>query len=107
MSASSCAGPGFALLAAYAVHGKQASDDRFIAFLDVIAEHAADPRNFVRKAINWSLRQIGKRSLTLHEPALQLARRLAASADPTERWIGKDAVRELSDAAQLARLQRR
>jgi 3-methyladenine DNA glycosylase AlkD len=54
--------------------------------------------------VNWALRQIGKRSLTLHQPALELAERLAASSDKTARWIGKDAVKELGDARTLERL---
>lgn len=95
---------GFALLAAYAVHGKKIPDKRFVSFLDMIEKHADDPRNFVRKAVNWALRQIGKRSMTLHAPALALAERLAASPDKTERWIGKDAVKELTDPIQLERI---
>ncbi len=86
---------GFALMAAYAVHGKSA-DATFIRLLGLVEEHADDGRNYVRKAVNWALRQIGKRSAALHEPALGLAERLAASDDKTARWIGKDAVKELS-----------
>jgi len=95
---------GFALLAAYAVHGKKASDATFRAYLPLIEQAATDDRNFVRKAVNWALRQIGKRSPSLHRSALALARRLAASSDKTARWIGKDAVRELTDPFQLGRL---
>jgi 3-methyladenine DNA glycosylase AlkD len=98
---------GFALLAAYAVHGKAVPDARFLPLIDLVERHASDGRNFVRKAVNWALRQIGKRSLALHGPALALAERLAASADPATRWIGRDAVRELSDPAQLRRIDRR
>ncbi|RWF46434.1 MAG: DNA alkylation repair protein, partial [Mesorhizobium sp.] len=53
---------------------------------------------------NWALRQIGKRSVSLHAPALALAEKLAASPDRTARWVGRDAVKELTDAKQLARL---
>jgi 3-methyladenine DNA glycosylase AlkD len=73
----------------------------------LIHTHATDPRNFVREAVNWALRQIGKRSSTLHRPALKLARTLAAADDKTARWIGKDAVRELSDPATIERIGRR
>ncbi len=97
---------GFALLAAYAVHGK-VEDGRLLAFLPLIERHAGDERNFVRKAVNWALRQIGKRSPALHKPALALADRLAASDDRTARWIGRDAAKELRDPAQLARIMAR
>ncbi|TGP52722.1 DNA alkylation repair protein [bacterium M00.F.Ca.ET.230.01.1.1] len=94
----------FAMLAWSAVHLKKEPDATFLACLPLIEKHAGDPRNFVRKAVNWALRQIGKRSMSLHAPALALAERLAASSDKTARWIGRDAVKELTDAKQLARL---
>ncbi|MEI9404107.1 DNA alkylation repair protein [Mesorhizobium argentiipisi] len=94
----------FAMLAWSAVHLKKEPDTTFLAYLPLIENHAGDPRNFVRKAFNWALRQIGKRSMSLHAPALALAERLAASSDKTAHWIGKDAVKELTDAKQLARL---
>lgn len=97
----------FAMMAWAAVHQKAEPDATFIAWLDLIERHAADPRNFVRKAVNWALRQIGKRSATLHSPALALARELAESRDRTARWIGRDAVRELSDPKTLARMEKR
>ncbi|TPI15192.1 DNA alkylation repair protein [Mesorhizobium sp. B4-1-3] len=94
----------FAMLAWSAVHLKKEPDATFLAYLPLIAKHAGDPRNFVRKAVNWALRQIGKRSMSLHAPALALAEKLAASSDKAARWIGKDAVKELTNAKQLARL---
>jgi 3-methyladenine DNA glycosylase AlkD len=97
----------FALIAGYTVAAKKADDREFLAFLPIIEAHAADPRNFVKKAVNWALRQIGKRSPSLHKPALKLAEKLAASDDKTARWIGKDAVRELTDPAQIARITAR
>jgi 3-methyladenine DNA glycosylase AlkD len=97
----------FATIAGYSVHAKKAPDSDFLAFLPIIEEHSTDPRNFVRKAVNWALRQIGKRSPSLHKPALMLARTLAASSDKTARWIGKDAVKELSDPKQIARIKGR
>jgi 3-methyladenine DNA glycosylase AlkD len=97
----------FAMLAWAAVHLKKEPDATFAASLPLIERHAGDPRNFVRKAVNWALRQIGKRSLALHAPALALAEKLAGSADKTERWIGKDAARELSDPRTLERLSQR
>ncbi|RWC07785.1 MAG: DNA alkylation repair protein [Mesorhizobium sp.] len=94
----------FAMLAWSAVHLKKEPDATFLAYLPLIEKHARDPRNFVRKAVNWALRQIGKRSMSLHAPALALAEKLAASPDRTARWVGRDAVKELTDAKQLARL---
>lgn len=94
----------FAMLAWGAVHLKKEPDTTFLACLSLIEKHAGDPRNFVRKAVNWALRQIGKRSMALHAPAVALAGKLASSQDKTARWIGKDAVRELSDAKTLERL---
>jgi 3-methyladenine DNA glycosylase AlkD len=93
----------FALLAAYAVQGTTVPDERFRDLLELVDAHAMDPRNFVRKAVNWALRQIGKRSSALHGPALDLAQRLAVSTDRTARWIGKDAARELTAPPQLTR----
>lgn len=97
----------FALIAAYSVHAKKAPDAEFLAFLPLIEKHATDPRNFVKKAVNWALRQIGKRNMRLHAPALALAETLAASEDRTARWIGRDAVKELTDPKQLERIGRR
>ncbi|WP_281404974.1 DNA alkylation repair protein [Nitratireductor sp. XY-223] len=95
---------GFATMAWGAVHLKKQPDDVMMAWLPLIERHATDQRNFVKKAVNWALRQIGKRSLRLHGPALALAEKLAASEDRTARWVGKDAVRELTAAKTLERL---
>jgi 3-methyladenine DNA glycosylase AlkD len=97
----------FALIVGYAIHGKRLPDADFLPYLEPIEEHATDERNFVRKAVNWALRTLGKRSPALHRPALALARRLAASENRTARWIGKDAVKELTDPAQIARISAR
>lgn len=86
---------GFSLIATLAVHDKRAPDERFRSCLAEIERASNDDRNFVKKAVNWALRQIGKRSDDLHAPALTLAKRLAASPNQAARWIGRDAVREL------------
>lgn len=86
----------FALLAVAAVHQKQRPDADFLALLPLIAAAADDDRNFVKKAVNWALRQIGKRSAVLREPALTLAQRLCERPERSARWIGTDARRELS-----------
>jgi len=87
---------GFALLAVAAVHQKQRPDADFLARLPLIEAAAGDERNFVKKAVNWALRQIGKRSPSLREPALTLAERLCARDEKSARWIGSDAGRELA-----------
>jgi 3-methyladenine DNA glycosylase AlkD len=97
----------FALIAGYAVSAKAAPDSEFASFLPVIERHATDERNFVRKGVNWALRQIGKRSPELHGQALAVATGLAASGNKTARWIGKDAVKKLSDPRQIARIEER
>ncbi|MCC6982264.1 MAG: DNA alkylation repair protein [Bauldia sp.] len=97
----------FSMIAGRTVHAKKLPDETFLPYLRLIEASATDNRNFVRKAVNWALRQIGKRSLALHEPALALAERLAASDDRAARWIGRDAVRELTDEKQLERLAAR
>ncbi len=98
---------GFVLMATLAVHDKKAPDEKFHPFLERIAVATDDNRNFVRKAVNWALRQIGKRNLSLHARALDIARTLAGSSSPAGRWIGKDAVRELTDPRQIQRLKRK
>ena len=95
----------FAMTAGAAVHRKQEPDAAVLAFMPLIEAHSDDARNFVRKAVNWALRSIGKRNLACHAPALALAKLLAENPDQTARWIGKDAVRELGDEKLLARLR--
>lgn len=97
----------FAMICWGSVHRKKEPDATFAAYLPLIERHATDPRNFVKKAVNWALRTIGKRSLALHAPALALSEKLAASDDKTARWIGKDAVRELTDPKQRERLKKK
>ena len=95
---------GFALMAALAFHDKQTPDSEFQALIKIIERTATDERNFVRKAVNWALRQIGKRNLKLNASAIQLSRKLSQSANKTARWIGADALRELTSQAVQARL---
>jgi len=98
---------GFALLASLAVHDKAAPDDRFLRLLPLIEATARDERNFVRKSVNWALRQIGKRNLALNAAAVVVARRLAVASDASSRWVGKDALRELTGDSVLKRLRAR
>jgi 3-methyladenine DNA glycosylase AlkD len=87
---------GFAMMAGQAAHNKTATDAQLLALLPLIEKGARDDRNFVKKAVSWALRRIGGRNLPLHEGALALARRLAASDQASCRWVGKDALRDLS-----------
>lgn len=89
----------FSLLAVAAVHQKTRPDADFIARLPLIEAAADDERNFVKKAVNWALRQIGKRSEALRQPALTVAERLCQREEKSARWIGSDARRELGRSA--------
>lgn len=97
----------FALIACLAVHDKSAPDQRFIEALSVIEGASGDDRNFVRKAVNWALRQIGKRNAALHALAIDSAERIAARGSRSARWIAADALRELRSDAVRAAVERR
>lgn len=84
----------FALLAVAAVHPKTRPDTDFLARLPLIEAAAGDERNFVKKAVNWALHQIGKRSPALRELALTVAEQLCLREEKSARWIGHDARRE-------------
>jgi len=90
---------GFVLMAELAVHDKNASDEAFIAFFPLIQQYAVDERNFVKKAVNWALRQIGKRNAMLHAQALEWAERISTMDSKAARWVAKDALRELAAKA--------
>ena len=85
----------FALLAGLALHQKKAPDAPFLESLKIIEREASDERNFVKKGVSWALRSIGHRSSELHSASVALAERLAKSDDRTERWVGKDVLRDL------------
>jgi len=93
------------LMACLAVHAKKMDDKQFIEFLPLIVRESTDKRNFVRKAVNWALRQTGKRNMQLHKEALEVAERLIKSENTTARWIGKDAYRELMNEKIINRLK--
>lgn len=86
----------FALLASLALHDKRAPDALFLRSLHLVERAATDDRNFVKKAVSWALRGIGRRTPVLRRAALGVARRLAVSFDASARWVGKDAVRDLT-----------
>ncbi|MBM3944982.1 MAG: DNA alkylation repair protein [SAR202 cluster bacterium] len=86
---------GFALMAGLAVHDKKAPDEKFLAFLPHIEREAGDARNFVKKAVNWALRSIGKRNRTLNAAAIESAERILKQDSPAARWVASDTLREL------------
>jgi 3-methyladenine DNA glycosylase AlkD len=94
----------FALLACMALKHKSSTDEEYLRCLPLIEKAAADERNFVKKGVNWALRGIGRRNRKLNTAAVKLARKLAGSEAAAPRWIGKDALRELSSAAVQKRL---
>ena len=98
---------GFALLATLAVGDKEAKTAVFFDFFPLMEEYSHDVRPSIKKAVNWALRQIGKRNETLRLSALEIAHRIASSPVSAERWTGKDAMRELIDPKVVARVQLR
>jgi 3-methyladenine DNA glycosylase AlkD len=96
---------GFALAAYLAVHDKTAPDEKFVQYLKIIEREAWDERNFVRKAVNWALRNIGKRNQRLNRQALACAERIKQAGTRAGRWIAADALRELKSQAVQARLK--
>jgi 3-methyladenine DNA glycosylase AlkD len=98
---------GFALGAYLAVHDKKATDGIYVKFLKTIEREAWDERNFVRKAVNWALRNIGKRNLRLNLAAILSAERIRRQGSRAARWIAGDALRELQSEAVQKRLRRK
>jgi 3-methyladenine DNA glycosylase AlkD len=94
----------FAIIAGLVVHDKEMSDERVASFFPVIVRESIDGRNFVKKAVNWALRNIGKRNLSLNHQAQQVARQLLESESKSARWIGRDALRELTSEKVQKRL---
>ncbi len=99
----------FSLMASLAVHDKGAPDEKFVALLPLIERAAGDERNMVKKAVNWALRQIGKRNARLNRHAIACAERIrrhasAGRGSASARWIAADALRELRSGAVQARL---
>lgn len=97
---------GFALMASSAVHRKDVRDARFDDFFPAISAQATDDRNYVKKAVSWALRQIGKRSLGLNHKAIATARQIERIDARPARWIARDVLRELESAAVRERLRR-
>ena len=95
----------FSLIARLAMRDKKCSDDIFVSYFQIIEKGSEDERPMVRKAVDWALRQIGKRSLKLHSLALAQAEKMAKSEDKNTRWVGNTAKRELSLERVIKRLK--
>lgn len=98
---------GFVMMACLGVHDKQTDDSQFKEWLALIEKAADDDRNFVKKGVSWALRVIGRRSLDLNVAAVELAQRLSTSSKPSARWIGKEALKELTGAVVTRQLKAR
>ena len=96
---------GYAAIAVYAWYHKDAPDAEFEKFFPLIVKGSTDERNFVRKAVNWALRQIGKRNLRLNLKAIAVAREISRIDNRTARWIARDAIKELTSPKVRARLR--
>ena len=96
---------GFVLMACLAVHDKTAGNEEFLAYLPIIRSASQDPRNFVKKAVNWALRQIGKRNADLNRAAIETANDIGRLNSGAAKWIAADAIRELTSQAVQQRLQ--
>ena len=96
----------FSLIACLAWHDKKASDEKFVELLPIVIREATDERNFVKKAVNWALRNIGKRNPNLNEAAVNAAKRIQRLDSKAARWIAADAIRELESDAVQSRLKR-
>ena len=97
----------FSLIAGLAVHDKKANDKDFECFLPLLIHHATDDRNYVKKAVNWALRNIGKRNLHLNKAALMTAKEIQKMDSKSARWIASDAIRELTSQKLIQRLERK
>ena len=98
---------GFVLMARLAVSDKKAEDSKFISFFPYIKKQSKDDRNFVKKAVNWAIRQIGKRNVNLNKLAIQVGEEIYNFDDKSSRWIAADALRELKNEKIQKRLRDR
>lgn len=97
---------GFALMACLAWYDKKTKDDDFIRFFPIIKNYSIDERNFVRKSVNWALRQIGKKNLNLNKKAIKVAEEIKKINSKSAQWIANDAIRELTDNKIKKRLKK-
>ena len=98
---------GYVMMATLTVHDKEASDAKFRAYFPLIVKGSTDERNFVKKAVNWALRQIGKRNLALNKEAIAVAKRIQKIDSRSARWVAADALRELTSEKTQQMLRKR
>jgi 3-methyladenine DNA glycosylase AlkD len=96
----------FSLIAGLSVHDKKADDSKFEDLFPIIKRESIDERNYVKKAVNWALRNIGKRNITLNKKAVKTAREIQKIDSKTARWIASDAIRELISGKVQKKLRR-
>ncbi|MBY0494696.1 MAG: DNA alkylation repair protein [Cyanobacteria bacterium] len=96
---------GFVMMACLAAHDRTARDAAFMKFFPMIEKGASDQRNFVKKGVSWALRHLGHRSPKLHATAMKTATKLSKSENATERWVGKDALRDITRPAVRNKLR--
>ena len=97
----------YALIACLAWHDKEASDEAFTQYFPVIVVGATDERNFVKKAVNWALRNIGKRNQALNKEAIEVAKEIQGIDSKSARWIASNAIRELENEKVQERLRKK
>ncbi len=97
----------FSIIAGLAVHDKVASDKKFEQFIPIITKHANDERNYVKKAVNWALRNIGKRNKALNKKMIEVSLSIQKIDSKSARWISSDAIRELTSEKVKQRLDRK
>lgn len=97
---------GFAIMASLAVHDKNAKDAELVKFMPIIKRESCDERNFVKKAVNWALRQIGKRNLNLNKEAVKTSKEILKLDYKSAKWIASDSIKELAGKAVQDRLKR-
>ncbi len=98
---------GFSIMAWLAVHDKKEDDSKFEEFLTLIKKESTDERNYVKKAVNWALRNIGKRNITMNKKAIEIAREIQKVDSKSARWIASDAIRELTSEKIKQKLNRK
>jgi 3-methyladenine DNA glycosylase AlkD len=96
----------FSLIAGLAVHDKKADDSKFEDFFPIIKRESIDERNYVKKSVNWALRNIGKRNIALNKKAVKTAREIQKIDSKTARWIASDSIRELTSEKIQKKLRR-
>ena len=94
----------FSIIAGLAVHDKKSPDEKFVELFEIIKRESTDERNYVKKAVNWALRNIGKRNLSLNKKAIKVAKEIKNINSKSAKWIANDAIRELTSSKIQARL---